>query len=573
MEYKVKFKPENREVRIKDNETILEAALKNGIHINATCQGKGVCGKCKLILKQGIVKEKEKADELLTEEEIEKNYHIACLTYPKSDLVFEIPDESRLSEHQIVNTELYIGEKKNRVKKFAGIAIDIGTTTVSAQLIDLKSGEVVDKHSIFNKQITYGGDVLSRIEYAKKEHGLEQLNNAVVWTINKLIEKLFIPENFESGNADLKYLGKIVVSGNTTMIYLLIKRNPGEIQKNVQIPEFRHPYYLKAKKLRVNSGKTTDLYITPGIGSYVGGDVVADIIATGIHKQKQICLIIDVGTNGEIALGNKEWLMVASTSAGPAFEGTSTACGMRATTGAIDKIEISQIKNKWNVDFDVRYGVLGNAKPAGICGSGFIHLIPELFLNNIIDYKGKFIKSFIEKSSRIRVRTAELSDDPGNKMEMETLEFIIAYADETSTGRIISITEKDIENIIMTKAAIYAGASTMTKVGISLDEIEKVYIAGGFGYYMDIEKSIILGLLPDIDRDKFKFIGNGSLEGSHRILTSDERKREAEDVAKKATYFDLSTAALGEFTEEYMKAMFIPHQDPDRFPSVEKMLE
>ena len=231
MRYKIKFEPENKEAEIKNNETILEAALKNGIHINAQCQGKGVCGKCKIILKEGIVSEKETAKELLTPGEKNNNYHIACLTYPKSDLVVDIPTESQLSDHQIVSSEVKIEKNKKKVKKFAGVAIDIGTTTVSAYLIDLKTGEIIDKHSIFNKQITYGGDVLSRIEYSKKEHGPEQLNKAIIETINHLIEKLFIPENFESGKSDLKYLGKIVVSGNTTMIYLLIKRNPEEIQK------------------------------------------------------------------------------------------------------------------------------------------------------------------------------------------------------------------------------------------------------------------------------------------------------------------------------------------------------
>ena len=595
MRYKIKFEPENKEVEIKNDETILEAALKNGIHINAQCQGKGVCGKCKIILKEGILNEKERVLDLLTREERDNNYYIACLTYPESDLVVEVPKEARLSDHQIISSEVKI-EKKDKVKKFAGVAVDIGTTTVSAYLIDLKTGEIVESASVFNKQITYGADVLSRIEYSKKEHGLERLNKAIVETINELIEKLFIPGNFESGNADLKFLGKMVVSGNTTMTYFLIKRNPEEIQKNIQIDAFKQSYYLKANKLGINSGRTTDLYIAPGIGSYVGGDIIADIIAAGIHKSEDTCLIIDVGTNGEIALGNKDWLMVSSTSAGPAFEGTSTKCGMRATAGAIDKVEIHraetcatgieprssfgdcdsslhdfQIQKRGEVyeEFNVNYRVLNNTKPRGICGSGFIHLIPGLFLNDIIDYKGKFNKSVIEKSERIKIRTAKIIDDLGNETCDDIPEFIIAYGNETSTGEDITITEKDIENIIMTKAAIYAGVSTMTKVGVSLDEISKVYIAGGFGYYLNIEKSIILGLLPDIDKDKFEFIGNGSLKGASMILNSDEKKKEAEEIAKNATYFDFSTDALGEFTGEYMKAMFVPHQDPDRFPSVE----
>ncbi|ODS38934.1 hypothetical protein BEH94_06365 [Candidatus Altiarchaeales archaeon WOR_SM1_SCG] len=251
MEYKIKFEPENREVEIRNNETILEAALKNGIHINAQCQGKGVCGKCKIILKEGIVNEKETAKELLTLVEKNNYYHIACLTYPESDLVVEVPKEAQLSDHQIISSEVKI-EKKDKVKKFAGVAVDIGTTTVSAYLIDLRTGEIVESASVFNKQITYGADVLSRIEYSKKEHGLERLNKAIIETINELIEKLFVPGNFESGDADLKFLGKMVVSGNTTMTYFLIKRNPEEIQKNIQIDAFKQSYYLKAQKLGIS---------------------------------------------------------------------------------------------------------------------------------------------------------------------------------------------------------------------------------------------------------------------------------------------------------------------------------
>ncbi len=553
--YKIIFHPGGNEFEINSDETILEAALRNGIHINSSCNGKGVCGKCKIILREGTVKIADSAIELsnklLSIDEQQNNYYIACLTYPKSNLVVEIPVESQLSEHQIISEIKF--EKKEKVKKFAGIAIDIGTTTVSAYLVCLKTGKIVDVKSGFNKQIIYGEDVLSRIEYSKKENGLEELHNVVVKTVNDLIEKIFINENFENQKADLKYLAKIVISANTTMTYLLIKKNPVDIQKNIQIDEFKRSYHLKAKKLGITASNSTDLYITPGIGSYVGGDIVADIIATDIHKSEDIELIIDVGTNGEIALGNKDWIIVSSTSAGPAFEGTSTKFGMRATAGAIDKVEI----NKFNDDYEVRYRVINNDKPRGICGSGLIHLIPELFLNDIIDYKGKFI---VNEGKRIK---------KGND---DIMEFVVAFADETAIGKDIVINEKDIENIIMTKAAIYAGIATMTKVGVSLEDINKIYIAGGFGYYMNIKKSIILGLLPDLDVDKFEFIGNGSAKGSHLILVDNEKKLEAEEVAKKATYFDLSTDALGEFTEEYIKAMFIPHQNPDRFPSVEEMM-
>ncbi|ODS40263.1 MAG: hypothetical protein A7315_09145 [Candidatus Altiarchaeales archaeon WOR_SM1_79] len=540
--YKIKFLPEDKDCEIKGDDSILETAVKNGIHINASCQGKGICGKCKIILKEGAVEQRERALEFLTKEELNKGYYIACLTYPKDDIEILIPPESRLSEHQMVEDIKF--EKKEKVKNFAGIAIDIGTTTVAAYLVDLQTGNIVDTASSFNKQMSYGEDVLSRIEYSKKESGLEKLNTVVIETINKLIEKLIIRENFEN-EANINRISKIAVSGNTTMTYLLTKRDPHVIQKNIQIDDFKRSYYLKAKKLGIRSSRTTDLYITPGIGSYVGGDIIADIIACDMHNSDEVCLMIDVGTNGEIALGNREWLLVASTSAGPAFEGPSTKYGMRATAGAIDNVTIE--------GDDVRYGVINNDKPRGICGSGLIHLISELFLNEIIDYKGKFII----KNKRIKTG--------GNGIP----EFVVVFGDETDIGGDIVITEKDIENVIMTKAAIYAGAATLTKVGVSLDEVRKVYIAGGFGYHMDIEKSIVLGLLPDLDVDKFEFIGNGSAKGSCLILTNNEKRKEAEEIAKKATYFDLSTDALGEFTEEYMSAMFIPHQDLDRFPSVE----
>ena len=539
MSHKIRFLPEGTEVEAKNS--ILETAIANGVHINSSCNGVGKCGKCRVIVQKGEFR--AEPTELLTKEEKKKGYALACQSFPESDLEVLIPPESRLGEHQILE-RLESGLKKVKsAGENLGIAIDIGTTTVVAYLTDLDSGNIIDTESQLNKQSAFGADVLSRINHSKEKGGLKKLNSLIIENINELT-RILLGRNFpvDSGKQELK---KIVTAGNTVMTYILLNKDPSAIQKNQQLDEFRQPVLLKASDIGINSN--AELYSLPGIANYVGGDIVADILASGMHLPDRISMLIDVGTNGEIALGNRDFIITCSTSAGPAFEGGETKHGMRASTGAIERVEI---------DDDIAYAVINNDRPRGICGSGLIDLISELFLNEMIDPKGKFI-SDSRLSDRIR------SGESGP-------EFVVVPKEEAGIDSDIVITEKDIENIIITKAAIYAGASTLTRVGTPFDQLDKIYIAGGFGHYINVERAIVLGLLPDLLKEKFEFIGNGSVLGAQLCLTSNEKRREAGEIAKKATYLDLSKERS--FTEEYMNASYLPHNNMDLFPSVEEKL-
>ena len=533
-EYLIEFYPDNKQIKVDASKSILEASTALGIYLASVCNGLGTCGKCKVIVEEGEVEAKK--TNLLTEEERKGNYYLACLTYPRSDLKVIIPNESRLGKHQILEHTRGI-QKDVLVGEEAGVAVDVGTTTVVAYLVDLTNNNIVDSASGYNKQMILGGDVLTRINYAK-EHGVDRLNNLLVETINELLEKL------------LDDRGKVVIreltaAGNTTMTYMLLNKDPEVIKENKDLKEFKVAHRVDAKELGINSGGS--LYTLPSVASYVGGDIVADIIASDMYKSEEVSMLIDVGTNGEIAIGCRDWLVACSTSAGPAFEGGEVSCGMRATTGAIDGVVI-------NEDLELEYGTIHNDKPRGICGSGFIDLVADLFLRGIIDYSGKFVDRGMDRVMETEMGTG----------------FLVASGDETATGKDIVITEKDIEGILLSKAAIYAGASTLTQVGTGFDELERIYVAGGFGYHLDVENSIVLGLLPDLPKEKFMFLGNGSAKGAHMVLVDEEKRREAEEVAAKTTYFDLSGDKA--FGEEYMAALSIPHQDLTRFPSVEEKM-
>lgn len=543
MFHKIRFLPEGIEAEAK--KSILETAIANGVHINSSCNGVGKCGKCRVIVQKGEFR--SEPTELLTREEKKKGYALACQSFPESDLEVLIPPESRLGEHQILERIEAGAKKAESAGENLGLAIDIGTTTVVAYLTDLDSGNILDTESRLNTQSVFGADVLSRINHSKEKGGLKKLNSLIIENINELTG-ILMNRNFpaDSGKHELK---KIVTAGNTVMTYILLNKDPSAIQKNEQLDEFRQSALNKAADIGIDCGNPkAEVYCLPGIANYVGGDIVADIMASGMHLSDRISMLIDVGTNGEIALGNKEFFITCSTSAGPAFEGGETKHGMRASTGAIERVEIS--------DGEVNYAVINNDRPRGICGSGLIDLISELFLNEIIDPRGKFI---VDSGLSNRIRAGEFCP-----------EFIVVPKEEAGIDSDIVITEKDIENIIITKAAIYAGASTLTRVGTPFDQLDKIYIAGGFGHYINVDRAIVLGLLPDLPKEKFEFIGNGSVLGAQLCLTGNEKRKEAEEIAKKATYLDLSKERS--FTEEYMNASYLPHNNMDLFPRVEEKL-
>ncbi|MBW2094021.1 MAG: DUF4445 domain-containing protein [Deltaproteobacteria bacterium] len=432
-------------------------------------------------------------------------------------------------------------EPGNTSEKHYGVAVDVGTTTVVAQLVNLRSGDVMGVAGSHNLQAHYGEDVISRIIYAcGREKGLNPLHEAVIKNINNLIKTL-VDEN----GIEVEDITAVVAAGNTTMSHLLLALTPCSIRLDPYVPTAKNFPQISAREVGININQDGVLETVPGVASYVGGDIVAGVLSCGIADRPETRALIDVGTNGEIALGNNEWLVCCSASAGPAFEGGGIRCGMRATRGAIEQIAIE--------NNEVKYKTIGAAKPRGICGSGLIDCIYELAKNRIIDGDGKFNMEATQE------RLVEYEGEPG---------FIVAFAEQTETGQDLIIGESDISNLIRSKGAVFAAIKSLIDyVGLQFDDIESFYVAGGFGNYLNIPRAIGIGLLPDIDPDRIKFVGNSSLMGARMALLSGHALEKTTHIANAMTNIELST--YQPFMDEYVAAMFLPHTDRRLFPSVD----
>jgi uncharacterized 2Fe-2S/4Fe-4S cluster protein (DUF4445 family) len=423
-----------------------------------------------------------------------------------------------------------------------GVAIDLGTTTIVAQLIDLRTGAIVGVEGSHNSQARYGEDVISRMIFACGRGGLPPLTEAVITTINSLVQSLV-----GGAGIDHRDISCFVAAGNTTMTHLLLGLEPCAIRIEPYIPTATRFPYMEAREIGLFGHPKAVIHCMPCVSGYVGGDITAGVLACGMNDQPLISALIDVGTNGEIVIGNSEWLVCCSASAGPAFEGGGTRCGMRATKGAIEKIRVR--------GEDVFYEAIGGAKPRGICGSGLIDVIAELVAEGIIDQGGKFIHM-----GHPRVQVTE--DIP---------EFVVARPSETETGQPVVVTEDDISNLIKSKGAILAAMRVLLhNMGMSFQDLSQIYVAGGFGAHLDIEKAIFVGLLPDIPKERIRFIGNSSLAGARLGLLSTHAFNKAEAIAKHMTYFELSVHP--EFMNEFVASLFLPHTQMELFPSVGKAL-
>ena len=448
----------------------------------------------------------------------------------------------RGSKTTIVNIE--IGDTS---KRLYGVAVDIGTTSVVVCLVDLNTGEIISKSSSGNAQIRYGADVINRIIYSTKKDGLDILNKSIIdETINPLLENIY-----EKTNINKDEIVAFVASGNTTMSHLFLGVYPDYLRREPYIPAFLKSSIVKASELGINVNPDTFIYLSPSVASYVGGDITAGVLASGIWASEENVLFVDLGTNGEIVFGNKDYMMTCACSAGPAFEGGEISCGMRASTGAIEEITIEE-------NLKPKLKIIGNTSPIGICGSGIIDLIAEMIIKGVIDRRGKINKNL--NNSRIRF------DEHGIG------EYVLAFKDEYNIESDITITEVDVDNFIRAKGAVYSGASTLIKsLGMDFSIIDKVYIAGGIGNSLDIEKSILIGLLPDIDRDKFMYIGNSSLIGSYLTLISEDARNKLEEIGSQMTYVELSVYPT--YMDEFISACFLPHTNIEEFPSVKYILE
>ncbi len=421
-----------------------------------------------------------------------------------------------------------------------GLAIDVGTTTVVAQLVDMKSGNVIGVAGSHNLQAHYGEDVISRMVFAcGRERGLNPLHEAIIKNINNLIKTLT-----DEKGIDVEDITAIVAAGNTTMSHLLLSLIPCSIRFDPYVPTANIFPQIRARQVGININPEGILETIADVASYVGGDIVAGILACGIADRTETGILIDVGTNGEIAIGNNDWMVCCSASAGPAFEGGGIKNGMRATRGAMERIIIN--------NGEVKYTTIGKAKPRGICGSGLIDCIYEFARNGIIDHDGKFNPS--NKHERIIEKDGKA-------------EFIVAFSQETEKGEDLTISESDISNLIRSKGAVFAAIkSLMDYVGLKFEDIETFFVAGGFGSYLDIPKAIGIGLLPDIDPKRIQFIGNSSLMGARIALLSSHGFERTIKIANSTTNIELST--YQPFMDEYVAAMFLPHTDRRLFPSV-----
>jgi uncharacterized 2Fe-2S/4Fe-4S cluster protein (DUF4445 family) len=433
-------------------------------------------------------------------------------------------------------------EPGDRTDHNYGIVVDVGTTTVTVQLVSVPRAEILTTLSDYNSQITRGLDVISRINYARRPDRLEELRIRVLGTINDLV-------TLAADNAGIKTddIISCVISGNTTMTHLLLGLNPEYIRLEPYTPTVFEVPPLTAGEIGIHINSQSPIAVSPCVGSYVGGDITAGILCTDLVKDSEaISLFIDIGTNGELVVGNKDFLMTCACSAGPAFEGSGISCGMRAATGAIERVELDHHSGT------ARYQTIGNVPPRGICGSGIISLLAHLYLTGWIDAAGKFNRSRASESIEINGRNAR---------------YTIVPAAESVTGQAITIDEQEIENIIRAKAAIYSACSlVLTQVGIRFDDLASVYLAGGFGRSLDLEKAIVVGLLPDLPREKFHYIGNSSLKGGYMALVSRNHWRRQLDHARRMTYIELSTDPG--YMDQYTGALFLPHTDLSLFPSV-----
>ena len=626
-EFIVKFISFGKTVSVPAGTDLLTAAIRCGIVLCAACGGEGVCGKCKVVITKG--KFKTESSRFISAVERKKGMVLACLTLVEADLEIMVPKSSleiheplshaseeftkgvvlareslfkydplvrkicvnvprpttddstgdldricdalkpsidclhistrlanvkhlsevlRESEYKITATlahkdaclEILAIEPGDTTRASYAFAFDIGTTTVAGQLIDLNTKEILGTRIAFNKQAVYGSDVITRIIYASEPFGLEKLNTAVVDNMNEIILDLAARSGVNLGD-----IYAIVCAGNMTMMHLLLKIDPSNIRKAPYVPTTSVFPTIHPPEIRVEANAKGIMSFLPGVSTYVGGDTVAGVLACGLSEWDGLSVLVDIGTNGEIVIGNKDWMMAAAASAGPAFEGSGLSCGMKAVNGAIQKVSISN-------DLNAAYSTIGSDKPRGICGSGYIDILCQMLKRGIISKDGKINTGL--NSPRIR--------------EAGTIkEFVIASKKEAAGSHDIVINEDDIENLKRSKGAIYSAIiALLNKVDMRISDVTKIYIAGGFGNYLNIENAIFIGLLPDTDRSVYEFIGNSSLAGARMALLSREALEKTNAIYKNITYLDLSSEP--NYMDEYIASLFFPHTDIGRFPSV-----
>jgi len=620
------FQPHGKRIEAAKGETLLEAASNAGVNINSICGGEGLCGKCRVIVQEGgknlsLPTEAEKR--ALSKEDLKNGFRLACQAKIKREglIVIEVPPESQVDRQRLLlrglekrvkpqpmvrKLEIHLKEPSlldvvadvdrlleavksetgSKVKmdyeamrkvphvlrrgewrvsvvlwrneeiisvnldfspNLYGFAVDIGTTKLAGYLVDLNTGRIMATASMMNPQIVYGEDVITRIKFASEnEENLEVLNQSVIEGINNLINEACK----KAGISQCK-IYDMTVAGNTAMHHIFLGIPPNYVALMPYTAALQSAVDVKARELGIKINPGAYVHALPAIAGFVGGDAVADILATQIYRADEISMLIDIGTNTEIALGNVEQLVACSCASGPAFEGAHIKHGMRAISGAIEHVWIDPDT------FEVGYKTIEDERPRGLCGSGIIDAVAEMLKTGLIDSSGRFVTE---------------RDTPRLRRNGNSVEFVIAWKDETSVAHDIVVTQSDIREIQLAKAAIYTGASILMKHRkIQPNDIQKIYLAGAFGNYVDPQNAKIVGMYPDVPLERVEFVGNTAGSGARMTLLSADERERAEDLAKKIEYVELG--ADPNFQNEFLSATYLPHRESERFPSVMAMLD
>jgi len=524
----VTFLPENRCISVPIGTTIAEAARQADIAIVAPCNGAGTCGRCRVLLAdQGSV--------------------LACQHRIHEDVIVEIPMTSRpgsltvhltssLEEPSALDALDPLGSDQGGDAwggGHYGLALDIGTSTLAAELIDLNTGRVLMCAGRANSQAAFGAEVTRRIEHVE-DHGPDDLAEAVIADIVALVAEMT-----GAIEEDTVTLSAMTVAGNTAMLHFLYRYDPSCIRRPPYQPLVAAPPVLRSSALKLKLAGDPTVYALPSIGGWVGGDITAGILATGLHKSDALTMMIDIGTNGEIVLGNREWLMACAASAGPAFEGCGISCGSTATPGAIDRMSIGN-------DGSISWHTIDNAPPHGLCGSGLISAIASLFRAGFIDRAGQI-----------------LTPDPS----LHEPGIVLVPADESATDHALAILQRDIDSVLLAKAALFAGTQSLLQAAdLSTDDLDRLIVCGGFGSVLDVEDAVTLGLIPDVSRTNITFAGNTALRGARTTLLNQASWDEARDIAGRTGCIELIDDP--DYFERFTSARFLPHTDLSLFPSV-----
>jgi len=606
------FEPEGKKVVTSRGKTVFQAAKEAGVGLRSECGGGGLCGKCRVIVKNSdaVSKLTEAERKHLSQSEIDSGYRLACQTKIIREVIVMIPPETKLEYHKIqvlglerkvelnpsvmkchlllpkptlsdfrpdlerllnslskqtqkaVNLEIdyeilkklpnilrdanwdatvtiwndyriVAVEPGDTSSELFGLAVDIGTSKIVGHLVDLTSGKTVGIESIENPQVIHGEDTITRITFAMADNAnLEILQKHAIDCVNRVLHEACRKARVNPGR-----VYEVIVVGNTAMHHFFLRIQPKYVALSPYTPAVKSSINIASKELNIKVNRGGIVTILPIIAGFVGADAIADVLATGIHESEKLSLLIDIGTNTEVFIGNKDNMLCCSCASGPAFEGAHIKHGMKAVSGAIERIRISP-------DLEVAYKTIDDAKPTGLCGSAVIDVIAEMLKNGIINPNGKFNSNI--KTKRLRKNNNEM-------------EFILAWNNETTTDREITFTQKDINETLLAKAAIYTGCKILMKrKNVEEKDIGRVFIAGAFGNCINRENAKVIGLIPDVPTEKIEFVGNTAVMGAKMTLISMGMREKAELIANKVRYLELGNDS--DFNQEFSKALFLPHE-------------